>query len=145
MWNVVKWGELSWFMWHDFIWNWSEVNYGEVLVDKGAMYIGWLYTVGIDYIVAISFGYILHCVCFNFYCGGFILFVMGVCVCVCFVICGCFVNMYSDWSFLTLTEIFPCFLLSCKANARVKFAKTGHGPHSSTLVVICFVLCIVCV
>jgi hypothetical protein len=26
--------------------------------------------------------------------------------------------------------------LSCKANARVKLAKTGHGPHSSTLVVI---------
>jgi hypothetical protein len=29
-----------------------------------------------------------------------------------------------------LTEVFPCFLLSCKANARVKPAKTGHGPHS---------------
>ena len=47
--------------------------------------------------------------------------------------------------FLTLTEVFPCFFLSCKANARVKLAKTGHGPHSSTLVVICVVLCIVCV
>jgi len=32
-----------------------------------------------------------------------------------------------------------CFFLSCKANARVKPAKTGHGPHSSTLVVICVV------
>jgi len=42
--------------------------------------------------------------------------------------------------FLTLTEVFPCFFLSCKANARVKFAKTGHGPHSSTLFVICVVL-----
>jgi len=41
--------------------------------------------------------------------------------------------------FLTLTEFFPCFFLSCKANARVKLAKTGHGPHSSTLVVICVV------
>jgi hypothetical protein len=38
--------------------------------------------------------------------------------------------------FLNLTEVFPCFFLSCKANARVKLAKTGHGPHSSTLVVI---------
>jgi hypothetical protein len=47
--------------------------------------------------------------------------------------------------FLTLTEAFPCFFLSCKANARVKLAKTGHGPHSSALVVICVVLCIVCV
>ena len=41
--------------------------------------------------------------------------------------------------FLTLTEVFPYFILSCKANARVKLAKTGHGPHSSTLVVICVV------
>jgi len=29
--------------------------------------------------------------------------------------------------------------LSCNANARVKLAKTGHGPHSSTLAVICVV------
>ena len=41
--------------------------------------------------------------------------------------------------FPTLTEVLPCFFLSCKANARVKLAKTGHGPHSSTLVVICVV------
>jgi len=31
----------------------------------------------------------------------------------------------------TLTEVFPCFFLSCKANSRVKPAKTKHGPHSS--------------
>ena len=30
-----------------------------------------------------------------------------------------------------LTEVFPCFFLSCKANARVKPGKTGHGTHSS--------------
>ena len=41
--------------------------------------------------------------------------------------------------FLTLTEVFPCFFLRCKASARVKFPKTGHGPHSFTLVVICVV------
>jgi len=41
--------------------------------------------------------------------------------------------------FLTLTKVFPCFFLSCKANARVKLAKTGHSPHSSTLVCICVV------
>jgi len=41
--------------------------------------------------------------------------------------------------FLTLTEVFPCFFLTCKANARVKLANTWHGPHSSTLVVICVV------
>ena len=42
--------------------------------------------------------------------------------------------------FLNLTEVFPCFFLSCKANARVNLAKTGHRPHSSNLVVICVVL-----
>jgi hypothetical protein len=41
--------------------------------------------------------------------------------------------------FLTPTEVYPCFFLSYKANARVKLAKTEHGPHSSTLVVICVV------
>ena len=50
----------------------------------------------------------------------------------------------ANWhSSATLTEVFPCFFLSCKANARVKLAKTGHGPHSSILVVICVVLCTV--
>jgi hypothetical protein len=61
----------------------------------------------------------------------------------------------------TLTEVCPCFFLSCKANARVKPAKTGHGPHSSKLLCcsmyflflyvflycfinFCAVLCIVC-
>jgi hypothetical protein len=39
--------------------------------------------------------------------------------------------------FLTLTEGFPRFFLSCKAHARVKLAKTGHGLHSSKVVVIC--------
>ena len=31
----------------------------------------------------------------------------------------------------TLTKVFLCFFLSCKKNARVKPAKTGHGLHSS--------------
>ena len=31
----------------------------------------------------------------------------------------------------TLTEVFSCFFLTCKANARVKPAKTGQGPHSA--------------
>jgi hypothetical protein len=55
----------------------------------------------------------------------------------------------------TLTESFPCFFLSCKANARVNPAKTGHGPHSSYVlccsvyflccfIYFCVVLCIVC-
>jgi hypothetical protein len=31
----------------------------------------------------------------------------------------------------TLTVVFPCVFLSCKANVRVKPTKTGHGPHFS--------------
>ena len=43
----------------------------------------------------------------------------------------------------SLTEVFPCFFLSCKANVRVKPAKMGHGPHSSKIFVfyVLFVLC----
>jgi len=47
-----------------------------------------------DYIVTVSFGYILYCVCFNLYCGGFILFCnVRVSVCVGFVMCG-FCNVW---------------------------------------------------
>jgi len=45
--------------------------------------------------------------------------------------------------FLTLTEVYPYFSLRCKANAKVKLAKKEHGPHSSTLVVICIVLLLI--
>ena len=43
-------------------------------------------------------------------------------------LCILFANWHSP---ATLTEVFPSFLLSCKANARVYLAKTGHGPHFS--------------
>ena len=33
-----------------------------------------------------------------------------------------------------ITEVFPCFFLSCKANARVYLAKKRHGPHTSWIV-----------
>jgi len=50
----------------------------------------------------------------------------------------------ANWhSSATLTEVFPCFILSCKAKVKVKLAKTGHGPHSSRIN--CVVLCTVCV
>jgi hypothetical protein len=54
----------------------------------------------LDYIVTISFGYILYCVCFNLYSDGFQLFCnVWVCVCVCvcvdFVMCGCPDNVYT--------------------------------------------------
>ena len=51
---------------------------------------------------------------------------------------------YASWhSSAILTEGFPCFFLSYKANVMVKPAKTGHGPHCSKLFVLfcVFVLC----
>jgi hypothetical protein len=51
----------------------------------------------------------------------------------------------ASWhSSVTLTEVFPCFFLSCKANARVKPAKTGHGLHSSKIFVLFYVLFVLC-
>ena len=54
--------------------------------------------------------------------------------------------------FLNLTEVFPCFFLSCKVNATVKTSKDGARPalfHISCYlrfsVDICVALCIVCV
>jgi hypothetical protein len=43
-----------------------------------------------------------------------------------------FCIFFANWhSPANLTEVFPCFFLGCKTNARVYLAKTGHGPHSS--------------
>jgi hypothetical protein len=39
-----------------------------------------------------------------------------------------------------LTEVFPCFFFSCKANARVILAKNGHGSHTSKLVFVLMLL-----
>ena len=44
----------------------------------------------------------------------------------------------------TLTEVFPCFFLNCKTNARVKPANTGHGPHSSKIFMLFYVLFVLC-
>ena len=58
----------------------------------------------------------------------------------------------ASWhSSATLTGAFPCFFLSCKANARVKPTTMGNGPQASKIFVLfyvlldCVVLCIVCV
>ena len=70
--------------------------------------------------------------------GGF----CSVCMCVCvgFVTCGYSGNMYTSTLRLPWLRFWPCFFLSCKANAKVKLAKTWHSPHSSKLVLICVVL-----
>ena len=62
-----------------------------------------------------------------------------------------FLTSASWHSSATLTEDFPCFILSCKANARVKLAKTGHGRTLPKFLcrfmycLFCVVLRIVCV
>ena len=61
------------------------------------------------------------------------------CMCVGFVMCRCLVI------YILYPKFFPFFFLNCKANLRVKFAKTGYDPHPAKLVVICVVLCVVCV
>jgi len=43
-----------------------------------------------------------------------------------------------------LTEVSPCFFLSCRTNARVKPAKMGHGRHSSKIIVLFCVLFVLC-
>jgi hypothetical protein len=57
-----------------------------------------------------------------------------------------FIYLYRvSWdSSATLTEVFPCIFLSCKANSRLSPAKMVHGPHSSKMIAffcILFVLC----
>ena len=44
----------------------------------------------------------------------------------------------------TLTDVFPSFLLSCKANVIVKPAKTEHKLHSSKMFVLFYVLFVLC-
>jgi hypothetical protein len=58
-----------------------------------------------------------------------------------------FLNLTED--FLTLNEVFPCFFLSFKANARVKLVENGARPalfHVSCYlccsIIISVVLCI---
>jgi hypothetical protein len=53
-----------------------------------------------------------------------------VCECVLLECVGVVVIRTLTGVFLTLTEGFPYFFLSCKANARVKLAKTGHTART---------------
>jgi hypothetical protein len=63
------------------------------------------------------------------------------CLCI-LIVYLCILHRASWHSWATLTEVFPCFFLSCKANAGVKPAKMRHGPHFPQN--FCVVLCIVC-
>jgi hypothetical protein len=52
----------------------------------------------------------------------------------------CWPDLYSLRYKQAPNGIKPRFASFTQANARVKLAKTGHGPHSSKLIVICTVL-----
>ena len=73
----------------------SEVTYGEVLVDKGAMcirvtsYCGHLITLRLFHLVISCTVFVLMCTVVVLYC-----FVMCVCICVC--MCG-FCNVWVFW------------------------------------------------
>jgi hypothetical protein len=103
------------------------VSYGEVLVDKGAMYIRVTLYCG-HLIILRLFHLGISCIVFVFICTVVVLycFVMCVCVCVCvfvfvfvwvlqcvdvLVICILSSEILLNLTelFLTLTEVFPCF------------------------------------
>jgi hypothetical protein len=71
-----------------------------------------------------------------------------VCVCVGVWVCVC-VDVVMTEVFHTLTDVFPCFFLSCKANSRVKLAfLDGARPalfqiFFSNCVVLCIFICVV--
>jgi len=56
-----------------------------------------------------------------------------------------YLHRVSWHSSATLTEVFLCFFLRCKANARIKPAKTKKIFVLFYVLFVCVVLCIVCV
>jgi hypothetical protein len=100
------------------------------------------------HILSYSFDSIFHhficgCICFMLLFSFVNYIFLWICLCILIVMYALFCIFCfhrANWhSSATLIEVFPCFSLSCKANARVKLGKTVHGPHSSALVVICVV------
>jgi len=85
MWSVVMWGELTWFMWSDFVLKWNEVTVkflGTKVPIRVTLYWGYLIVFWLFNLICI-----LYCVCCNVFCN------VWVCVCVGLVMCECFGNM----------------------------------------------------
>jgi hypothetical protein len=61
------------------------------------------------------------------------------CLCI-LILCLCIFIVPAGNLRLPWLRVSPCFFLSCKANAKVKPAKMGHGPHSSQMFVLFCVL-----
>jgi hypothetical protein len=96
----------------------------------------------LDYIVTISFGYVLYYVYFHLYTDGFKLF-CNVCVyvCVSFVMGGCPDNVYTLNLFGYPDRFFRAFSSVVREMPGLN-SQTWHGRHSSTFVV-CVVLFVI--
>jgi hypothetical protein len=55
-----------------------------------------------------------------------------------------YLHRASCHSSATLTEVFPCFFLSCKANARVKIRKDGGTACNLPIFLLFYVLFVLC-
>jgi len=88
-----------------------------------------------------SYCYVLCILIVMFYVSLLSCFMYSYCYIYVFLLTSMFCSLYSaNWhSPATLTDVLPCFFFSCMANARVYLAKTGHGTHTSKLV-ICVIL-----
>jgi hypothetical protein len=91
------------------------------------------------------FGCIFCILLFNSVSYAFLLLCLCIFIIMCALFCIFCFHRASWHSSATLTEVFPCLLLSCRANARVLLAKTGHGPHYSQILnyVVLYVVLIV--
>jgi uncharacterized membrane protein len=85
-----------------------------------------------DVLVVLFYRFVYGCMfcilLFNYVSDVFLL----LCLCILIDKYALFCIPFANWhSPATLTEVFPCFILSCKINTRVCLTKTGHGPNYS--------------
>jgi hypothetical protein len=136
MWSAVKWCELTWYMWSDFVLTWGEMKWSEVkwvmlklLGTKATRTLGWLNIEGVwlyfEYIIWCVFCAVVVLTCFVICDCAYVwvLLCMGVCIygfcnmwmCVCvrFVMCGYFVNRCTCIYCVFVLYLLCIFILIC--------------------------------